>query len=220
MKALLVKSKLFYLLALAFWSVLFLMVVLLPKGTPSLYINSFHNIPCDYFFYALTCLGDGLFAALLLMGLFMFWSKRKALAMTVCFLSVVFVVQVLKNFFFNTAPRPHTFFENIPGIYYVPWIEMHGYNSFPSGHTAQAFCLALCLVLYTRNNLFGGLLFMLAVLTGFSRIYLMQHFPVDVLGGSLIAVIMTTIVFYIVEYKVPVLQRSTLDAPLIRIKKQ
>jgi membrane-associated phospholipid phosphatase len=220
MRTLLVKNKTFYLLVLLFWSALFLVVMLLPKGTPSLYINNFHNTLCDYFFYGITFLGDGLFATLLLMGIFLFWSKRKALTMTFTFLSVVLVIQVLKNFFFDTAPRPHTYFEQTAGVYYLPWLEVHGYNSFPSGHTAQAFCLALCLVFYLNGKSWTNGLFTLAVLTGFSRIYLMQHFPIDVLGGSMIAVMLTTIMFYLFEYKLAFLKRPSLEIPLIRIKQQ
>ncbi len=220
MRALIFKHKTFYLLVLAFWSALFLVVFCFPKGEPSLYINRFHNTLCDYLFYAITFLGDGLFAVLLLVGTFLFVNRRKALVMTGAFLSVVFVAQVLKNFVFPTAPRPHTFFQHLSDVYYIPWIEIHGFNSFPSGHTAQAFCLALCVLFYVKEQRYLISLFTLAVLTGFSRIYLMQHFPEDVLAGSIIGVLVTTITFYFFEHRIGFLQRSGLDSPLIHLQKQ
>jgi len=220
MKALVYKHKLFYLLALAFCTVLFLLIVTLPKGEPLLYINQYHKPVFDKLFYAITFLGDGLLATIILVVVFIFVSMRKALVTTFTFLSVVLVVQVLKNFFFDTAPRPHTFFEDLTNVYYVPWIEVHGYNSFPSGHTAQAFCLALCMLFYVQRKSFALALFTLAALTGFSRLYLMQHFPADVLGGTIIAVIITTVAFYFLEYKIPLFQHSRLDSPLFRIQKQ
>ena len=206
-------------MVLAFWSALLLVILLFAKGEPLLYINQFHNAYVDYLFYAITFLGDGLFATIFLIALFLFVSKRKALVITFSFLTVVLVVQVLKNFWFDTAPRPHTFFEGVLNVYYVPWIEMHGYNSFPSGHTAQAFCLALCSLFYLKNKAFALPLFLMAAFAGFSRLYLMQHFPMDVLGGSLFAILIGTPAFYFFENKMSFLQGIKMDTPLIQKQK-
>lgn len=54
--------------------------------------------------------------------------------------------------------------------------------SFPSGHTAAAFVMAGSLSYQFPQFIF--LLFSIAVLIGFSRIYLRVHFPTDVLAGS------------------------------------
>ena len=206
-------------MVLAFWSALLLVILVFPKGEPLLYINQFHSTYVDYLFYAITFLGDGLFATIFLIALFLFVSKRKALVITFSFLTVVLVVQVLKNFWFDTAPRPHTFFEGALNVYYVPWIEIHGYNSFPSGHTAQAFCLALCSLFYLKNKAFAWPLFSMAALAGFSRLYLMQHFPMDVLGGSLLAILIGTPAFYFFENKVSFLQEIKMDTPWIQKQK-
>lgn len=57
-------------------------------------------------------------------------------------------------------------------------------SSFPSNHTAMAFAMAyLVLRLYPAwyNVL---LLYLLAVFIGLSRVYLREHYPLDVLGGA------------------------------------
>lgn len=59
-------------------------------------------------------------------------------------------------------------------------------SSFPSNHTAVAFAMAyLVLRLYPAwYNV--ALLYLLAVFIGLSRVYLREHYPLDVLGGAVL----------------------------------
>ncbi len=54
--------------------------------------------------------------------------------------------------------------------------------SFPSGHTAASFAAAA--VLYKSGSSWWKPAMALAVVMGFSRLYLFVHFPSDVLGGA------------------------------------
>jgi len=58
--------------------------------------------------------------------------------------------------------------------------------SFPSGHSGMAFSSAM--VLQSLNG-FSGLFFTLAAMIAFSRIYLQEHYPSDVLIGMLIGLL-------------------------------
>lgn len=58
--------------------------------------------------------------------------------------------------------------------------------SFPSGHTTAAFAFATAVFVYNRT--YGILLYILATLIGISRLYLFEHFPIDVLVGAIIGI--------------------------------
>ena len=57
--------------------------------------------------------------------------------------------------------------------------------SFPSGHAA--FFFALALVIFSANRRWGYWLLSLSLLNGIARIFVGVHYPTDILGGILIA---------------------------------
>ena len=61
--------------------------------------------------------------------------------------------------------------------------------SFPSGHTSSSFAAAVTILLNRKKGkvpVLGLAALVLAVLIGFSRMYLYVHFPTDVLAGALL----------------------------------
>jgi len=210
------KNQLFYWLTGFFWLVCIVILLIADKGSPLLFINGYHDHLYDYFFFCMTYFGDGLFSAVFLISILLFVNIRKAFVVTVTFLVVVLVIQALKFTF--VEPRPFIYFQETQGLYYIPWLEIHKFNSFPSGHTAQAFCLALCTCFYAHKK-YIPLLFILAALTGLSRMYLLQHFPIDVFVGSLVAVVLTTLIFPLLENKASFFRRAAWNQSLISLLK-
>jgi membrane-associated phospholipid phosphatase len=151
-------------------------------------LNVFHSEWMDRLFVLITFMGDGIF--LLLVALIMIIARRYELAMksVMVFLLSGILVQVLKNVI--TAPRPKVLLESL-GLsyqYFIDGITRIGNSSFPSGHTTTFFALATLLAMQTGNVWRQLLLLLTALLVGYSRIYLGQHFLQDVLMGSVIGV--------------------------------
>jgi membrane-associated phospholipid phosphatase len=61
--------------------------------------------------------------------------------------------------------------------------------SFPSGHTAQTFYLMSLLIYAFRLPLgWAVMLFTLAVVVGFTRVYIGVHYPRDVVAGAILGI--------------------------------
>jgi len=65
--------------------------------------------------------------------------------------------------------------------------------SFPSGHAARSmvFGIILAYVLSERFPRGCYLLFAYPILVSISRIYVLQHFPMDVIGGAILGIMLT-----------------------------
>ena len=103
------------------------------------------------------------------------------------------------------APRPLTWFaENMPNIRLplVEGVRMNYWLSFPSGHTTTFFVLffSLSIILYAENikgkNILSFLCFLCASFGAYTRIYLSQHFALDIFAGILIAVCSTLVLYF------------------------
>ncbi|MEA4977686.1 MAG: phosphatase PAP2 family protein [Methanomassiliicoccaceae archaeon] len=91
--------------------------------------------------------------------------------------------------------RPRPFIED-PSLLLI--IDPPGGHSFASGHTVRAFAAAFALFIYDKK--WGTVLLAYASLIGFSRVYLMVHYPSDVIMGALIGIICAVAAYKIVEY--------------------
>lgn len=68
-----------------------------------------------------------------------------------------------------------------------------GYNaSYPSGHATRAMIFAIVLgyALSQRFPRGAYLLFLYPILVSISRVYVLQHFPMDVVGGAILGVML------------------------------
>ena len=165
-------------------------------------LNSFHTPFLDNFFKVITEFGGNL--PFFLIGIFMLFNLREGIFLLLAQGICAIITQIFKYTF--THPRPYTLFNNL-GIDLPPTVEgidlWHAYNSFPSGHTSCIFVFlaGIAAILPYRYRFLQIFLLVFAFLTGFSRIYLSQHFLADVLFGSLIGMVSTVITYVIVYYR-------------------
>ncbi|MFY0255632.1 phosphatase PAP2 family protein [Chitinophaga sp. 30R24] len=156
------------------------------------YINRLHTPFGDFFFSYVTELGS-VSAAVLISLLLLIFKRRIGWALATAYLftsAISFSLKVLVGF-----PRPHRyFFTRLHDIYFVPGITvLDNFRSFPSGHTVCAFTAATVLSYFARNKHWSWLYFALAALTGYSRMYLSQHFLEDVIAGMVLGVFFTMV---------------------------
>jgi membrane-associated phospholipid phosphatase len=162
---------------------------LIGKQQLFLYLNANLGIAVDYFLGIFTNAGDGaMWLVVLLLVLYQFKKKHFFPLVLTTFLTSTALVQFCKYVILPNEARPYSAIADKSLIHTVSFITPHEINSFPSGHTATAFCIYLLLTLFIRQSwwLWVGLLY--AVLVGYSRIYVAQHFPLDVAAGMLVSV--------------------------------
>lgn len=151
------------------------------------FTNQFHADWADSLFKYITHLGDGAIFALAIPLAFI-KNLRWFFIIASTAVMVLFVTGILKQWVFQGLPRPSLFLGE-ENLYLVPGVKMHTMNSFPSGHTTAAFAFYFVLCFLVDNKLGSFLLFVLAILVGYSRIYLSQHFLIDVTVGAILGII-------------------------------
>ncbi len=92
-------------------------------------------------------------------------------------------------------PRP---FEVLPDVYKL--VSSAG-PSFPSSHAVNSFTVATLITLFLKNPVYTTIAFIMAFLSGFSRIYVGVHYPLDIIAGAIIGIFLG-IVFYKIVKKI------------------
>jgi undecaprenyl-diphosphatase len=70
---------------------------------------------------------------------------------------------------------------------FQPLIKHSSDPSFPSDHATFAFSLTF--IVWWGKRRLGNVMLLLALITGFARIYVGVHYPADILGGALMALV-------------------------------
>jgi membrane-associated phospholipid phosphatase len=188
MRGFLISNRSFLIMYLVSIIILLPFLVYFSKSEVHMYMNNIHAPWADFFFKYITNLGSGLVVVLVAI-LYLFLSFRKSLIISASGIACGLIVQILKQLIFNQMVRPIKFFQGVGHLHLIDGVQMLSYNSFPSGHSATIFALCLCLAAFSRTTKWKIILFCIAVLVAFSRIYLSQHFLADTYFGSMIGIL-------------------------------
>ncbi len=179
-----------------------------------LFLNEYHSLLFDDIFKNVTHLGDGL-STVVFTVLFLMFSFRKAIIIGLSGFLGGMLAQFFKRVVFSDVVRPRLHFDGVEELYFVPGVHVHTTLSLPSGHTATAFALFFVLAVFSKRSYVKIFFFFIALLVGYSRVYLSQHFLVDVYMGSFLGAVSALFVaFY---FSKP--QKQWLDKSLVKLFK-
>ena len=194
------------------------LVVLLTTahGDVVLFLNRYSHPALDPVVIFITDLGLGsyLVAGALLLALV-------KLRYTIFSLSSLALVGIftpfLKKVVFPGEMRPMHFFYYDDFHRFIHTAELNYFSSFPSGHTMAAFGFFGMLAYLFGKPWAGIACFVFALLIGFSRIYLLQHFFLDVYVGAAAGILAVLMTAWLLDGLLGLRKSTALNQSLIRM---
>lgn len=162
-----------------------------PYGSLNILISEHYNSDLGFFFRYYTYFGEEWLlvpVGLILIVLIQKWDF--VIRLTATFLLNTLITVPIKFLIFETE-RPKLALQKFQ-LVFTEGVEVHQYNSFPSGHSSAAFAMALAVAFWFNDKAISIVVILMAICVGLSRIYLQQHFVEDVMGGSVIGLIAAT----------------------------
>ncbi|MEM7296888.1 MAG: phosphatase PAP2 family protein, partial [Bacteroidota bacterium] len=170
----------------------------LDHGDFVLWWSNQRNSFLTFFFKYWTYTGDWFFVVTVTLAL-IFFRLRYGLILALVSIVQGLTTALFKQVLFVGTPRPKGYFAGKQVLDLIEGVKVQSLNSFPSGHTMTAFALATFIALMMQNKKYSIFLLLGAILTALSRVYLGHHFLIDIIAGSLIGMLIATIIYMIFE---------------------
>ncbi|HVN85179.1 MAG TPA: phosphatase PAP2 family protein [Candidatus Binatia bacterium] len=152
------------------------------------WIATWANPFCDVFFRAVTDLGYPTFYYVAIAPLFWVVDRRHAAGLFLLVLASAYVNTYAKVLVHTPRPDPA-----LARVLDMRPYQSHS-NSFPSGHAQGAVVFWGYLAWWIGRRWFTAVAVVLIALISFSRLYLAVHFPIDVLGGATVGVLLLPLI--------------------------
>jgi membrane-associated phospholipid phosphatase len=176
-----------------------ILVFITDKFALHLAINEQIGEPANTFFRYFTHIGDGLTAVILIVIASLI-SKNKIVngifGLTTIAISGL-VAQLFKRQVFSDLLRPSGYFQE-GQLNLVEGVDLHSAYSFPSGHSTASFALFIFLAFVCRKKRYAqGIFALCAILAGYSRVHISQHFVEDIVAGAILGIGIFFLIYYI-----------------------
>ncbi len=175
------------------------------------YVSDFsifhHSENIEKFFRFITKFGEGYFELLLTIILFSFFLfdkkkyyhlKKYIIAVIFTLLSTQITVNIMKVLFARARPsitlNPEKFYGIMTLIKNSSFCK-GCYTSFPSGHTITVWGTIWILSFIIKSKFIKIPLFILGILVGMSRVYLMRHWTTDVVASVILSYFIAKFVY-------------------------
>jgi membrane-associated phospholipid phosphatase len=137
--------------------------------------------------WVILLVGSGLIFGLFTLVPYLWWRGKKEMALHGFLAGMVswFGAELIKELYY--FPRPYLTNGHQPVAVHVPTD-----GSFPSGHTAAAFGLAVSLWLHDGRWGWAALTVGLAI--GIARVAAQIHYPIDILGGAVLGTVVAVVI--------------------------
>lgn len=174
-----------------------ILLLIFPKSELHILSNKANSTFFDYFFKYATTLGDGSVIAILTIIL-LFIKYRYAIVFLSGSLITAGIINLFKKVLLGDVFRPSKYFElyETYQLHFVEGVKLNALHSFPSGHTGTAFNVFFMLALIAQTKSQKLFFFFVAVIVGYSRVYLSQHFLIDITVGSIFGTTFILLMFW------------------------